>query len=353
MLGEQVLLFANYFPVNFPKDLTIHRYQINVLGLDNQHDKVPTKQLNKQPHQHDAQTNAQPNAKPDRQQNGLRRRLIELLIEQHLVDDKPFIATDFAEVLVSTRQLRPEIYRVQIGGDRVHQDQWYHVELTPPVSLSASKLLDYVRSSHISKEYTVKEELLEAVNIIVNFHLRNRRNVVYKFAPSRSFEVTTTDCSDLGSGLKAIRGYCTSVRTATQRVLLNIQVIHIAVRPREPVSLDAMIKNFQGVYPGQLLRLEAFLRGFRVEKRHLQRGSYCPRRLISGLARTDDGIGLAHPPIVRDFGAHAKDVQFWQEDKFNQSAGRFITVYEFFQENHQRALTDDCPVVNGKSSLLD
>ena len=355
--GKPVFLFANYFPVEFPKELTIYRYQINVLGIDKMHDKAHAKYPNKQPdeqpdEQPDNQGDKQADKQSDKQQGGLRRRLIDLLIKQNLADEKPFIATDFAEVLVSTKELKAEKYPVKIEGKEAYQDKTYHVALTASACLSASKFLDYVQSSHVGEEPNLPAELLQAVNIIINFHLRNRCDVVYKSASNTSFQVTSTDCCNLGSGLKAIRGYCTSVRTATQRMLLNVQVSHIAVRPYEAVNLRTMIKTFRGEPPLPLDKLEAFLRGFRVEKLHLKRGSHCPRGLIRGLATQGDGRDLDHPPRVSQFGANAKGVQFWQEDKSGQSDGQYTTVHDYFWKEYKIDLKDDCPVVNGESSVL-
>ncbi|KAK2667219.1 Argonaute linker 2 domain, partial [Fusarium oxysporum f. sp. vasinfectum] len=63
--------------------------------------------------------------------------------------------------------------------------------------------------------------------------------------------------------------------------------------------------------------LERFLKFLRPHTTHLpekrnKANEVIPRvKTIFGLARKDDGHGLAHPPRVRQHGAGAKDVEFW------------------------------------------
>jgi eukaryotic translation initiation factor 2C len=78
-------------------------------------------------------------------------------------------------------------------------------------------------------------------------------------------------------------------------------------------------------------------------------------KTIFGLARKDDGHGMAHPPRVRQHGAGAKDVEFWldcgsssagapkpgsasststkgkSKSAVQPGTGKYISVFEFFK----------------------
>ncbi|KAL7755607.1 hypothetical protein ACKLNR_014134 [Fusarium oxysporum f. sp. zingiberi] len=72
--------------------------------------------------------------------------------------------------------------------------------------------------------------------------------------------------------------------------------------------------------------LERFLKFLRPQTTHLpekrnKANEVIPRvKTIFGLARKDDGHGLAHPPHVRQHGAGAKDVEFWLDGKASSSS---------------------------------
>lgn len=67
--------------------------------------------------------------------------------------------------------------------------------------------------------------------------------------------------------------------------------------------------------------LESFLKRTRVRTTHLPErrngsGEVVPRiKTTFGLARPNDGYGLAHPPKVRVFGAGPRDVEFWLDSE--------------------------------------
>ncbi|KAJ9412988.1 hypothetical protein QL093DRAFT_2525470, partial [Fusarium oxysporum] len=120
---------------------------------------------------------------------------------------------------------------------------------------------------------------------------------------------------------KIIRGFFSSVRVATCRILVNINVSHGAFY--HAVPLPELMKSY-GLH--NTVMLERFLKLVRIQTTHLpekrnKANEVVPRvKTIFGLARKDDGHGLAHPPRVRQHGAGAKDVEFWLDGEASSSS---------------------------------
>jgi hypothetical protein len=168
---------------------------------------------------------------------------------------------------------------------------------------------------------------------------------------------------NLGAGLQAIRGFFVSVRSATSRILLNIQVKHTACLEEGP--LGRLMSAFLAQNDGSILKLNNFLKKIRIRITHIVRknraGREIPRtKAITSLATTNDGNGLQHPPRVSRFGAGSKEVEFFisepgeqtdisqqssatrkgkkgkkpiKEDPESSSGGQFISVYNFFRNS--------------------
>jgi hypothetical protein len=113
------------------------------------------------------------------------------------------------------------------------------------------------------------------------------------------------------------------------------------------------------------VKLANFLKKLSVNVTHIVRrnraGRQIPRiKVIVGLATRDDGRDLQHPPIVPNFGAGAKEVQFFLGGSEERPAGkaespagtngkkgkkaakagpeppsegRYISVHDFFQQS--------------------
>lgn len=177
---------------------------------------------------------------------------------------------------------------------------------------------------------------------------------------------------DLGTGLTAIRGFFSSVRLATCRLLVNVNVSHGAFYEAGP--LDQLMHKYYASHQRSKYKLNNFLKKLKVNPTHLpgrrnQKGEIVQKtKTIFGLANTNDGHNLQHPSRVREFGAGPKDVEFWlgggaegqpasiegagsqegakkKKKKGKQagpcekpspgSSGRYISVYDFF-------LTSEC-----------
>ena len=83
-----------------------------------------------------------------------------------------------------------------------------------------------------------REAIIQALNIIIGHNPKaaaeiaslgaNRHHDLNSLAPA--------ECISLGTGLLAIRGFFLSVRSATARLLLNVQVKHAPLYQKGPLD---------------------------------------------------------------------------------------------------------------------
>ena len=340
--GRQVLLWANYFELVAPPDLLLFRYSIDV-HPDDAGRKPAGKKL---------------------------KRIVDLLLEEPLSEYRSSIATDYKSNLVSRLELPIDEepytirYRSEEEDDPSQNAQTYRIRLQDTGTLRVSELTDYLTSTNASALFGSKEEIIQALNIVVGHHPKTASNVC-SVGANKHFDISTAgvESMSLGAGLTAIRGFFVSVRAATSRLLVNVQVKHTACYNEGP--LDRLIPTYLGENGRNMVKLGNFLKKVRVQVTHIVRknksGHDIPRmKTVTSLATPGDGHGLAHPPIVPNFAAGAKEVKFFlgtpeeqpagpsqgsakKEGKKGKKAGTpglkqaqegYISVYDFFQRSN-------------------
>ena len=154
-----------------------------------------------------------------------------------------------------------------------------------------------------------------------------------------------------------------SVRAATARILVNVQVKHAAFYDDGP--LDKLMLTYIRTNGPSTVKLGNFLKKLSINVTHIVKknrsGSTIPRiKVIQGLATRDDGRGQQNPPIVLEFGSGPKDVKFFLGDRGQGPAGKpqvasvangnrgrkaaklgpeppsqgqYISVYDFFRQS--------------------
>ncbi|KAL5610456.1 hypothetical protein FOBRF1_006573 [Fusarium oxysporum] len=254
----------------------------------------------------------------------------------------------------------------------------YKVRVQYTKTLNIGELVNYLNSTSLSQSLVDKQELTQALNIFLNHYAKSAKNLVTIGSTKSSSLSSDAARGDIGSGLEIIRGFFSSVRVATCRILVNINVGHGAFY--HAVPLPGLMKSY-GLH--STVMLERFLKLVRIQTTHLpekrnKANEVIPRvKTIFGLARKDDGHGLVHPPRVRQHGAGAKDVEFWLDGEASSSSapkpvakggakgkgkgkgeaqaessaastpGRYITVFDFFRITYNRVLQDpQLPLVN-------
>lgn len=336
-----------------------------------------------------------------------RSQLIRLMMTEasELADYRDDIVSDFKATIISRKKLELGNEKINVTYRAEGEDEPKPRATTHTIvckftkTLSTQSLMEYLTSTDLSVvgQYDSKLEMVQALNIFLKHYVKSANNLA-TIGASKSFSVgVNADAADLGSGLKAIRGFFTSVRAATNRILVNINVSHGAFYQ------EGQLSRLMDAYGRRNLRsLEKFLKRVRVRTTHLppkknKQGQEIPRvKTIYGLAAVEKRrwAHLAHPPRVSAFGAGPKNVEFWWSEDApmtkktasvpgaepaqstpkkkgkgkggkgkaavsesdpavagpapvgQSDAGQYISVYDFFLKKHQIPTDPSYPVVN-------
>ena len=347
--GREVLLWANYLDLMAYGDLLLFRYSIEI--LPDQRGRTPMGKKIK--------------------------RVVQLLLEEHLVQYGHDITTDFKSNLISKTELDLDEdgyiihYKAEDEDDPAPNARIYQIRLQPTGALTVSELMDYLTSSHSGALFGSKDEIIQALNIVVGNHPK-AVSYIASVGANKHFHLAaaTSERFDLGAGLLALRGFFVSVRAATARILVNVQVKHAAFYDDGP--LDRLMLTYIRTNGPSTVKLGNFLKKLSINVTHIVKknrsGSTIPRiKVILGLATRDDGRSQQNPPIVLEFGSGPKDVKFFLGDRGQglaekpqmasmtngrrgrkaakigpepPSHGQYISVYDFFrqsQSSHIRA----------------
>ncbi|KAH7112376.1 RNA interference and gene silencing protein, partial [Dactylonectria macrodidyma] len=330
--GTSVTLWANYVVLTASPELVLHRYDVSVAP-----------------------------AAVGKKLTQITRLLLETPELAPYADE---VVTDFKSTLISRRKFDDQTIVIQYQAECEEEARpgatQYRVQLLLTNRLAAAELTEYLTSTDLSARFAEKLPMIQALNIFLNHYAKSSGNLA-TIGSSKSFSLSQqSHTSNLGHCLMAVRGFFTSVRAATARVLVNINVSYGAFYQEGP--LDQFILRF-GDQKG-LFKLEAYLRRLRIRITHLtekknNKGGAIPRiKTIIGLAGKNDGHGLAHPPKVGAFGAGPKDVEFWLDASPPQQSsssgrvaasggGQYISVYDYFFKTYGIGIADShLPVVN-------
>jgi hypothetical protein len=199
----------------------------------------------------------------------------------------------------------------------------YKLRIEETGTLTVAELTAFLTSTNVDSVYTDKLPTIQALNIILGHYGKSTPTIAT--VGSKSFSLSQDSPKwDLGAGLTALRGFFTSVRTATCRILVNINVSHGAFY--EAIPLDHLMQKYGQANQMNRFKLETFLKRLRVQVIHLPEkknrfGQPIPRiKTIFGLATKNDGHGLERPPQVLSFGAGPKDVRFFLNSAASSSA---------------------------------
>lgn len=284
---------------------------------------------------------------------------------------KPDVVSDFKSTLISRKKLdRDEItlsiqYRAEDEDEPLPNAQMYRIRVKFTNTLSVSELMDYLTSSNMGTRYPDEQPITQAFNIFMN-HNAKVSDEVAAIGKNKAFSMGANKF-ELGLGLDAMRGFFSSVRMATCRVLVNVNVSYGAFY--QDIPLDRLMIKYGA---GNKLRLEKFVKKLKIRTTHLpekknKSGKVLLRvKTIAAFANRYDGRNLEHPPRVRAYGAGPKDVEFWMDSAPQQtsagsgkgkgkgkgkaagpakpqpeaaSGGRYISVYDFFVTG-KRLLTE-------------
>ena len=332
--GQRVMLWANSFPLAFKENVHLYRYNVDITPSTGAA-SVPTGKK--------------------------KRRVVQLLLDNHFSGHRLDIATDFKSTLISATDLEldEEVYRVPYRGD--FEDEHapgaptYNVRVQSTGMVDLPEMINYLTSTNAGAMLGSKEEVIQALNIVLG-HTPRAAPEIASIGSSKHFRLTggTSEKLDIGSGLCALRGFFFSVRAATARVIVNVQVKSAAFYNEGP--LDMVMRAYLHDNGHSRVKLGNFLKRLSVNVTHIKRtnrqGQMIPRvKQIFGLATQQDGHGDPTPPKVGSFGAGPRDVLFYLGEpsssgkpKNGKKAGKsgpnppvskngYISVYDFFWQS--------------------
>ncbi|KAL9608420.1 MAG: hypothetical protein Q9167_006751 [Letrouitia subvulpina] len=362
--GSPVLLFTNSFELIPEPNLLLYRYGISIEPLAKNQPDITGKKLS--------------------------QLVKQLLQTDQFVDHEDGLVTDFRSNIIAREQLLSQPFDQVMQYVAENEDEpavnapKFRVQVEETGVLTVSQLTDFLTSSDMSRMFEDKKSIVQALNIFVRHYAKESQSVG-TIGTAKSFPLNPDEqsgqTSDLGGGLRAIRGIFSSIRVATCRILVNINVTAAAFY--DPIRLDMLIRNY-GLPPRvSKLKVDGFLKRLRVEVIHLpskknKAGVVIPRiKTIFGLATKNDGTGAGSsgpPPKVQDFGAGARGVQFFLRDEGPEqsssgkkaggakgkkaggqpgpgsgsgSQGRYVSVEDYFKQRYNRVVSDlAMPVVN-------
>jgi hypothetical protein len=289
------------------------------------------------------------------------RHIVRLLLNEHFSNEKSSIASDFRSTLISCVKLTEGKfdvrYKEDLEDDYPETPRVHAVTVQHSGEVNPADLVNYLTSTNAATMLESKEEIVAALNMIMGHHPKTDDGVV-SVGANRHYGIGqgSMESFNLGGGLSALRGFFISVRAATARVLLNVQVKYIACYNEGPLAHligDYRTKN--------TYRLEKFIKGLRVRLTHIarknSRGQARPRiKAIQGLANRSDGGSSPNAPRVARHGAGPDEVEFFLSEAAPKAvtvpgapepkakkgkkapkagpaeAGRYITVAAFFKK---------------------
>jgi eukaryotic translation initiation factor 2C len=298
------------------------------------------------------------------------------LLVANLIKDSIFadcqVATDYSSIIVTTKKLDlgsadrkqgkievidPALPAFQGPNDSVQAQEAINrrtkgYELSKTGEFSLAELVRALGAVQSGAWFGGQGDVVQLLNIIIGKAPNDTANV-YCLGQNKYYPGVNSplmESVDITGGLQAIRGYYASVRTSSNRILVNLNVASAAFYKDGPlIDLVSEYVNSRGLLEAQdLVRAEAFIRMLRVKTNYLRaldkNGN--PKKDAQGRQQTVLGfksiVGLA-----RQNGS-SKTVTFdWKDPKAPQAAARKISVFEFFKAQHGITLQHPTlPVLN-------
>jgi eukaryotic translation initiation factor 2C len=310
--GDKVVLLTNYFHLQTDASVPLYRYSLKLTSVGNTVDgrTLPT---------------------------GKQLKATILDTFKHGDESLPAstsIATDYAGTVVSTSK---ELVR-EFGNRTDSSDprKTYHLQISAsnnPFQISLQQLLNYLHQS--SLVLNGKELMLQALNIVLAKSPSSQEDVAT--ISDKRFFPTKTAAGKLDGVLEARRGYFASIRGATGRLLVNLNVTHSVFFPEK--GLADFIEDYLKVHKNDYIGLDQMFgrNKLRVRVDYPEgKGGKTNIRTVTGLARrTNPTGGNFKTPKSDALGAGADEVTFFVDAK-DKDPGVKISITQHFQKSKSR-----------------
>ncbi len=249
------------------------------------------------------------------------------------------VATDYASLIVAsaTVDLGPsdhgtftlKYYDTEIPEGRVTApaDNPFKLQMSFVGAISSSDLSKFMGPNLTNPKAsdTADTEAVRVLNIIMASHPNQDPNV-YQSTQNKFFRYPSQDRFsnyDLGAGLIAVRGYYSSVRFSTSRILLNLNVqctpFYKAINARK------LVQEFQTSAPDNWSALNSFLWKLRVKTSYMKAIDGTPKPKVMSV------VGFSHKKV------HASGTnKTVANPEFNHGDANEIT---FKLKRHQQEVT--------------
>ncbi|KAF3018450.1 hypothetical protein E8E14_006423 [Neopestalotiopsis sp. 37M] len=349
--GKEVVLWANYFDMKV-KDQALFKYSVNVA-------KVPGE-------------GAKPNAKIPETKGRKLQRVLELAIGS-LGNAVP-IVSEFKSQIVSLKPLAlPNDGVLEVLYKDEGRDEKFTVALHGPNEVPVSELLSFLSTMQATgSSFPLFEDVIDAIGVVLGHSPRARLDTA-SLGSSRHFPLNLSDQSiDLGrpEHNKIVRGYFQSVRPATGRVLVNVNVSHGVFRFHGPMKTyfsEYDLSSQSGLYQVNkaISKRRVKVQMLLDKNQPATKDSKAPKKgkgsapakpagvawiketVCHGLATAYNGADEDRPKVSR-FGARPHEVSF----RINAPAptgfaeGQWVTVAEYFKTRYDHQVNPALPVVN-------
>lgn len=282
--GEEVTLWANYFHLQFP-GLKLHKYNISIQDQ---------KKVNK-------------DKKDDGKVTGRKAMdIFQVILQQVRRDNgKVVFATDFKQKIVATTpfNLLPAtvVYPVAQGA----RSRKYDLTIShQPIDVEdllrflnnqaqTPRLLLNPNPNSNASGFPFHQDIIDAIGTITSHTSRESGDIV-TVGRSRFFSKTNQSLRKMigvSNVLQILKGFSQSVRPATGRLLLNVNVTHGVFRC--PGSISHLLETLGGYKRESLQKLDRIISKARVRYRVPVKGPQQPWKVvtIAGLARNTDKCG--------------------------------------------------------------
>ena len=295
--GKEFSLRTNYFKVDIDANFELFRYDVNIEPLSES-------------------VRALDNHRK-------RRQFFNVLFEEAPDFRKraDTIATDYANTLITCgrlfdknlpKKIYRQIYRGEYESARGNNDpprdneQVYKVTVTIQSTVSISEIVRYIQSQPADvSDFTTRQDAIQALNIIMA-GTPNKNTAVFQSGQNKFYQyprnVTPTlyvkayENWDLSGCLIAVRGYYSSIRTSTSRILMNVNAQCSPFYPE--MNLLEMISEFRKGAVSKNHELEDFISKLRVRTEYNKDGNKKVTKVMTVR-------GFSHPWIL-DYDSNGK-----------------------------------------------
>ena len=262
------------------------------------------------------------------------------------------VATDYGSIIITSKELPLDkdrtkeyvvVYREVEDREPASNPIIYTFKLSYGGLVPTTELLRYLASNPTDpSDFMGKDDAIQALNIIVA-RAPNVNSAVFQSGKNKFFHypTNTTTYVDLGGGLIAVRGYYSSVRMSTLRVLLNVNTQTSPFYPA--IRVDNLIwRHGTADWPAA----ESFVHLLRVKTKYMKHsdGSEAVNvKTILGFSQQwDDVLDNSGKVMTDDKGKAVKHRNFTvkprnaREVSFacREFGNKTFTVEEYFREKY-------------------